>query len=100
MSLSLYGKLCIFLNVHDSYITKFDFMNYLLTWYLHSCILGVSGPHGNTVKPVLRGHSKIHVDKTKVLKIDGSLLQVESTSSHAKGTKSTSFCSKEGTKWT
>ena len=30
----------------------------------------------NTVKPVLSGHSKI--DKTKVLKTDGSLVQVES----------------------
>ena len=38
----------------------------LLTWG-HSDI---------TVKPVLSGHSKI--DKTKVLKTDGSLMQVES----------------------
>ena len=30
----------------------------------------------NTVKPVLSGHSKI--DKTEVLKTDGSLMQVES----------------------
>ena len=29
-----------------------------------------------TVKPVLSGHSKI--DKTKVLKLDGTLMQVES----------------------
>ena len=31
---------------------------------------------GHTVKPVLRGHSKI--DKTKVLKTNGSLMKVES----------------------
>ena len=30
----------------------------------------------NSVKPVLSGHSKI--DKTKVLKTDGSLMQIES----------------------
>ena len=30
----------------------------------------------NTVKPVLSGHSKI--DKTKVLKVNGSLMKVES----------------------
>ena len=32
--------------------------------------------HKYTVKPVLSGHSKI--DKTKVLKTDGSLMQVKS----------------------
>ena len=31
---------------------------------------------GSTVKPVLSGHSKI--DKTKVLKANGSLIEVES----------------------
>ena len=32
--------------------------------------------HSHTVKPVLSGHSKI--DKTKVLKTNGSLMKVES----------------------
>ena len=31
--------------------------------------------HGSTVKPVLSGHSKI--DKTEVLRTDGSLMKVE-----------------------
>ena len=33
-------------------------------------------PLSNTVKPVLSGHSKL--DKTKVLKTNGSLMKVES----------------------
>ena len=36
-----------------------------------------------TLKPVLSGHSKI--DKTKVLKTDGSLMQVESIAECSKG---------------
>ena len=84
------------LHVHDVYITKFDFMNYLLTWYLHGCILGVSGPHGNTVKPVLRGHS---IDKTKVFKTDGSLLQVESNLRKPRVLSPLCSLCKEGTKW-
>ena len=35
-----------------------------------------SNMFSNTVKPVLSGHSKI--DKTKVLKTNGSLIKVES----------------------
>ena len=38
---------------------------------------------GDTVKPVLRGHSKI--DKTKVLKTDCSLMQVKSIAECSKG---------------
>ena len=40
--------------------------------------IGVAGVylHVSTVKPVLSGHSKI--DKTKVLKTNGSLMKVES----------------------
>ena len=40
----------------------------------------------NTVKPVLSGHSKI--DKTKVLKTNGSLMKVESISECSLG----AFC--------
>ena len=40
----------------------------------------------NTVKPVLSSHSKI--DKTKVLKTDGSLMKVESTTECSLG----AFC--------
>ena len=42
----------------------------------HSPVYSISLCENGTVKPVLRGHSKI--DKTKVLKTNGSLMKVES----------------------
>ena len=35
--------MAICIDFHDSFITKFDFMNYLfLTWHLHCCISNYS----------------------------------------------------------
>ena len=47
------------------------------TWYVIGCaLIGIDDLECTTVKPVLSGLSKI--DKTKVLKTDGNLVQVES----------------------
>ena len=44
--------------------------------FMSSVLLGSHVANANIVKPVLNGHSKI--DKTKVLKTNGSLMKVES----------------------
>ena len=48
---------------------------YLSSWAMGSCPVQFIATY-NTVKPVLSGHSKI--EKTKVLKTNGSLMKVES----------------------
>ena len=74
------GLRCHFISLSGKSPTKLE----VTSRHDHSCLLGRKASNQtnktisqSTEKPVLSGHSKM--DNTKVLKTDGSLMQVEST---------------------